>query len=51
MDLEGNVIGEAKIEKHILKSRYKLSYEVVQNIITGQTDYKDFNEKYPSTQE
>lgn len=35
MDQNGNVIGDGRLEKNIVKSRYKLSYEVVQNIITG----------------
>jgi exoribonuclease R len=40
MNLDGDVIGDGRLEKHIVRSRYKLSYEVVQNIITGQMDYK-----------
>jgi len=39
MDLEGNVIGDGRLEKNIVRSRYKLSYELVQNIITGKMDY------------
>jgi exoribonuclease R len=45
------VIGEGRLEKHIVQSRFKLSYEVVQNIITGNFDHKEFNQKYPCTPE
>lgn len=50
MDLEGNIIGEGRLSKNIVKSRFKLSYEVVQNIITGKIDYEEFNQQYPSTE-
>jgi exoribonuclease R len=43
MDLEGNVIGEGKLSKNIVQSRFKLSYEVVQNLITGKMGYEEFN--------
>jgi hypothetical protein len=39
MDLEGNVIGEGRLEKNLVESRFKLSYEVVQNIITGKMEF------------
>jgi hypothetical protein len=32
-------------------SRFKLSYEVVQNLITDNLSHAQFNEKYPSTVE
>jgi len=35
MDLDGNIIGESHIEKNIINSRFKLSYEIVQDIMTG----------------
>lgn len=49
MNMKGEIVGETSFEKSIIKSRYKLSYDVVQNIITGKTTYDDFNELYPST--
>lgn len=47
IDINGNVIGEGRLEKNIIKSRFKLSYEIVQNLITSKLDYEGFNAKYP----
>ena len=51
MDLQGNLIGESRIEKSVIKSRYKLSYGVVQDLISGNMTYQQFNEKYQSKEE
>lgn len=47
MDADGNLIGESRVEKSIIKSRFKLSYGVVQDLITAKMDYKDFNDIHP----
>ena len=43
MDREGRVVEESRIEKHIMESRFKLSYSVVQDIIAGHMGYPEFN--------
>jgi hypothetical protein len=39
MNLKGEIVGETRLEKNIIKSRFKLSYEIVQDIITAKTNY------------
>jgi exoribonuclease R len=51
MDLEGNVVGESVVEKSIIKSRFKLSYGVVQDLISGNMDYPQFNSLHTCTQD
>ena len=35
IDAQGSILEESRIEKHVMKSRFKLSYGVVQDIIAG----------------
>jgi exoribonuclease R len=51
MSRSGQVIGESRIEKNILKSRFKLSYDIVQNIITGKTTFSEFSKHYDCSEE
>lgn len=51
IDREGNIIGQSTVEKSIIKSRYKLSYGVVQDLISGNMEYHQFNEKYSCSEE
>ena len=43
MNMKGEVIGKTIFEKSLIKSRYKLSYDTVQNIITGKMSYLEFS--------
>lgn len=40
MNVAGEVIGECRIEKSIIQSRYKFSYDTVQNILTGKITFE-----------
>lgn len=33
-----------------MKSRFKLSYAVVQDLISGKMEYEEFNKIYPSSE-
>jgi exoribonuclease R len=49
MNLEGDIVGESRVEKNVIKSRFKLSYETVQDVITAKINFDDFLKKHPET--
>lgn len=40
MNGKGEMIGESRVEKNIIMSRFKLAYEQAQSLITREMDYK-----------
>lgn len=39
MNFKGEIIEPSRVEKNVIKSRFKLSYETVQDIITAKINF------------
>lgn len=48
MNTDGDIL-KSRIEKNVIKSRFKLAYEQAQRIITDEINYESFNEIHQCT--